>query len=145
MKTELLLRKHGGTLRPDGDASWEMFDRIPNNASIVVTVRHARNADHLKKYWATAAAVADADPEFADREDADHWVRMSIPGMRDEYRIGPGDRVGVRLKSIALDEMDQGEFSRFYDRAIELWAMRIGMDPEQLLTEARSRTTSGRP
>lgn len=139
MKREMLMKKVGGALRPDGDQSWEVFETVRASKSVLVTVHQPRNPDHLKKYWAVCAAVADADPGFDDREDADHWVRVSIPWMRKEYRLGDG-RVSVRPKSIALGAMDQEEFERFYERAIALWSERLGMDAEQLRDEANSRT-----
>jgi hypothetical protein len=113
------------------------MDRIADGSSVVITIRKSRNLDHLKKYWVICAAAAAADHEWDDREDADHWVRVSIPWMREQYRLGP-TRIGIRLKSISVDEMDQAEFDKFYERAVELLSMRVGTDVEQLSKEARN-------
>ena len=142
MKTELLMRKACGSLTPDGRESWEVFDKLPANKSVLVSVKTSRNPDHLRKYWAICAAVADADPEFDDREDADHWVRIQIPWMRREYvvkSLAGEQQLIVRPKSISMASMTQEEFSRFYDRALELWAEKIGMDPDDLGREANER------
>jgi hypothetical protein len=106
MKSEMILRRDGGTLRPDGDESWEVMDKIAHGASVVVTVRKSRNVEQLRLYWVMCAFVADFDPEFTDRNDVDTWLRMSVPWMREELTLGDG-RVRVKLRSISIDEMEQ--------------------------------------
>ena len=138
MKREMLMRKVGASLKPDGDASWDVFDTIRSSKSVVVTVRQPRNPDHLKKYWAVATAVADAYDGFEDKDDADHYVRINIPWMRKEYRLRD-DRLAIRPLSIGIESMDQLTFNDFYDRALKLWAELIGMDPEDLRREGRER------
>jgi hypothetical protein len=138
MKSEMILRRDGGTLRPDGDESWEVMDKIPHGSTVVVTVRKSRNPDHLKKYWALCAFAARFDTEYDDRHDIDEWLRLSVPWMRDEITLGDG-RVRVKTKSISIDEMEQIEFDRFYERAVELLSMRLGKDIEQALREEQPR------
>jgi hypothetical protein len=139
MKSEMILRKEGGSLHPVGDPddmSWKVFDRIPNHTTVVVTVHKSRNIEHLAKYWVLCRFVADFDAEFDEQTDVDNWLRLSIPWMREEYELGDG-KVRVKLKSISIDEMDQTEFELFYDRAVELLSARIGRDVEEALREQR--------
>jgi hypothetical protein len=141
MKSEMIMRRVGGSLRPEGepdDRSWNVFDRIPNDSTVVVTVRKSRNPQHLAKYWVLCGFVARFDKEYDHQEDIDDWLRLSIPWMREEIVLGDG-RVRVKTKSINLDEMEQLEFDRFYERAVELLSMRLGRDVEQALREEQPR------
>ena len=133
MKSEMIMRKVAGSLRPEGepdDRSWDVFDRIPNGSTVVVTVRKSRNPEHLAKYWVLLRFVADFDPEYDHPEDLDDWLRMSIPWMRDEYVLSDG-KVRVKTKSIGMDQMEQLEFDKYYERVCELLSERIGRDVEQ--------------
>ncbi len=127
----------GRCLRPFGDCAVEDFEKVRRGKPVVITIEEVRNPEHLRKYWALATAVANFDPEFEDRYDADFWARSHMPWMLREFILDDG-RVAVRLKSIALEKMSQAAFGRFYDRALHLWTQRLGTDPETLLehTEA---------
>lgn len=128
---KVVMKRVGGALVPDGDEAWEALNKIVQHHRVVVSIHKSRNPDGLKKYWALCSRVADADPGFDDREDADHYARTMIPWMRKEY-VAENGRVTVRPRSIAMDEMGDDEFDKFYKRAVEVFAKRIGMDPTQL-------------
>jgi hypothetical protein len=136
MKSEMVLKRDGGSLRPDGNQSWEIMDKIANGSRVVVTVRKSRNPDALKKYWALCRACAAFHPKYHDADEVDHWVRDSIPWMREEIELGDG-KYRVRHKPINMDEMEDIEFSRFLDAAIEVMSMAIGGDIEQLSLQAK--------
>jgi hypothetical protein len=104
---------------------------------VIVTVHQARNPEHHNKIWAIAAKVADHDDDFLDADDAMDWVKMHIPNMRSIVVMNDG-RTVVRTKSISFASMDQIRFNRFYDRALYLWAEKIGTDPETLLEQAEA-------
>ena len=138
-KMELAMMKDGPCLRPYGDVAWDVFDSIRSSKAVIVTVHQARNPDHHNKIWALAAKVADFDQEFTDAEDAMDWVKEQIPNMHEKRaKVLPGGIIEVRIKtkSISWASMDQIRFNRFYDRALWLWAERIGTDPETLGTQA---------
>jgi hypothetical protein len=131
-KIEISMIRDGGCLRPHGDAEWDAFDAIRTSKPVIVTVHQARNPEHHEKLWALATKIADFDVDFLDAEDAIEWAKMHIPNMRTITIMRDG-RVGVRTKSISYASMDQIAFGRFYDRALYLWAEKIGCDPETLL------------
>lgn len=140
---KMIMVRVGGGLFPDGDAAWETFNKLKQHHGYLVSIQKVRNLEQLKKYWAVARAVADADPAFDDELDADWWVRCSVPWMREEIRID-GERISVRPKSIAIDAMRQDEFDKFFTRAMELWSMRIGVDVEDLRREGERRVNTRR-
>ena len=129
---KLLMMKKQGSLHPITEVDWDEFDNVPFDKPVFVTVRMSRNPEHLKKYWAVASTVADHCDAFDNKEDADWWARMSSPLMRKELTFKDGT-TAWRPLSIALDKMDQGKFSLFYESAIKAWAELIGADPEDLI------------
>jgi len=143
VKRQMVMRRVAGGLFPVGDDAWTVLETIKQQQDVIVSVKTQRNAPLLGLYWALASAVAESDPGFDDREDADHWVRMQIPWMRSEYSSENG-KVTARPRSIAEDEMPQEEFSRFFDRASELWAERLNTSVEDLLAESRLRAAARR-
>jgi hypothetical protein len=140
---KMVCKRVGGALVPDGDESWDVLNKIVQHHRVVVSIHKSRNPDGLRRYWALCSAVADADPGFDDREDADHYARCSIPWMRKEY-VAENGRVTVRPRSIAMDEMGEGDFDKFYARAVEVFSQRIGMDAAQLMKEAAQRADKRR-
>ena len=133
-KLELTMERDGRCLKPADQFSSEIFDSITTKKPVVVTIHQARNPQHHSKLWALASKVADFDDDFTDAEDAVEWAKMHIPSMRKEIILNDG-RAAIRTKSIAWASMDQLRFERFYDRALYLWAQKIGTDPLTLLEE----------
>ena len=133
-KREILMVRKGFSLVPYGDVANEAFDQIRGSKPVLVTVHQARNPDHHNKLWAVATKVADFCDDFEDAEDAIEWAKIHIPNMR-RYRQRLDGSVVVSTKSISYASMDQIAFNRFYDRAVYLWAEKIGCDPETLLDQ----------
>ena len=132
MKNELLMQKVGNHLVPASDYDAELLDQIQSKRSLLVTVHQERNPAHHRKLWGIAACVARFDPSFKDAEEAVRWVKRQIPNMHNRYIDRDGSLV-IELRSISFGSMDQVSFTNFYDRALWLWAQRIGCDPELLL------------
>ena len=137
---KLVVRKVASSLHPIGDESWQSFDKLKRDRDYVVTVRLTRNAEFLSRYWSVLSVAVDHCDAWDDREDVDHWVRVQIPWMREEYVVEEDGTIVVRLKSIAADEMDEETFERFYTRAMELISAKIGTDIESLAAEAWNRS-----
>ena len=132
-KTEMLMKRDGGVLRPYTDIDHDMFKAIDTKQPVLVTVHQARNPEHHAKFWALATAVANFS-DFVDAEDAVEWAKLHIPNMHKEYTLRDG-RLAIRTKSINFASMDQVKFRNFYDRALWLWSEKIGCDPETLLAQ----------
>ncbi len=129
------MKRDGNCLRPWGKAAIEIFENIRTTRPVAVIVKQARYPEHLAKLWIVAGKVANHDADLGDAEDSVEWAKMHIPSMRN-YRVLLDGTTVVSTKSISYESMDQLAFSRFYDRAIDLWATKIGTDPETLLNEA---------
>jgi Protein of unknown function (DUF1367) len=129
-------------LLPYGDVAWEVFDHIRKANPVLVTVEQPRNPEHHRKLWALARAVANFGDHFLDAEDAVDWVKLHIAGMHRRYRLVRGTPV-IHTKSINFASMDQLEFNKFYDRALELWGILLKCDPEALLEHAKDGVLEG--
>lgn len=129
------MRRDGGCLRPEDRVSWETFDQIRTRKPVVVGVHHARNPEHLRKFWTLASRVADNDPHFVDKDHAVEWCKYRMGCFR-EFEMIDG-RLLVRTDSIAVESMEQLAFNRFYDTALRLWSERLGVDVEDLLIEGQ--------
>lgn len=136
-KLKLCMKRQGGALHPYGQVAWDTFDKIRSLDVVIVTVHQARNPLHHDKFWALATRVANFDRDFDDADEAVRWVKRQIPGMHRRY-VEKDGTVSIELGSIAFESMDQLAFNEFYDRALHLWAGRIGCDPETLSTEAEA-------
>jgi hypothetical protein len=134
-KLKLTMVRDGMVLRPFGNFSCLQFEKIKTLKQVIVTVHQARNPEHHNKFWAIAAKVADFDRDFEDADDAVRWVKRQIPGMHRKYKERDGTLI-LELESISVESMDQIAFEQFYERALALWAERIGCDPEALLEAA---------
>lgn len=137
-KVEIVMKKTASGLTPYGDSEWEKFDTIRTTKPVIVSVHQARNPEHTAKLWAIATRVANFDPGFEDAEDAIKWVKEQLGLCKRKVTQRRDGTVEIRIEyeSIAEHAMDQITFGRFYDRALFLWAQRIGCDPEQLGREA---------
>lgn len=130
---EIVGYRDGGVLRPWGEASWNDFDRVPQNKHVMIDITQRRNVAHHNKMWAIFQRVAECCPGFDDAEDVCEWVKIKLRMVKAYKDWGDG-RIIVRTKSISFASLDQVRFSAFYDRAIWLLSEHIGIDPESLLT-----------
>jgi hypothetical protein len=128
------MRKSGNALLPASNYDQELFDEVQSGRAFLVSIHSARNPGHHRKFWALAASVARFDPHFHNAEEAVRWIKRQIPGLHRRYLDRDGGLV-IELESISFASMDQTRFANFYDRALYLWAERIGCDPETLLQE----------
>jgi len=133
-RREILMVKQNGGLFPASPLDDELLQQV-GKEPVLVTVWQARNADHHRKLWAVATAVANFTDMFDDADHAVEWAKLHIPNMHKQYETLAGRTVTVP-KSISYAAMDQTRFNNFYDRALFLWGQAIKCDPETLLEAA---------
>lgn len=134
MKTEILMVRDGGVLRPYTDIDWDIFKTIEAKKPVLVTLHQPRNPDHHRKLWKLATVVANFDPIFRDAEDVVRWLKRHIPWMHKRYKGRDGSMI-IELESISFASMDQTKFNALYERAMELLTERLGCNPETLLEQ----------
>lgn len=137
---KLIVKKQASSLHPSDQASWDVFDKLPVGKELVCEIKtRGRTAEFLSRYWSILTVAVDHSEAWDDRDDVDHWVRMQIPWMREEYMVEEDGTVIVRLKSISIEEMDTETFDKFYERAMQLISAKIGTDIETIAAEVWAR------
>lgn len=135
MKCQITMRKSNDVLVPASRYAQSEFEKITEHKNLIVTVHQARNPQHHDKLWAIATKVAETDAHFNDAEDAVEWAKLQVKWMIRSWRDDYG-RLIIQTKSIDFASMDQLTFSKFYDRAIQHWSERLGVDAETIEAEA---------
>ena len=118
-------------LIPHGAYSVQQLELIPQDKHVSIELRQPRNPDHLNKYWAILSKAAENDPELTSADDLHEWIKIRLRMVKG-YKDWNGQIVAV-TKSISVESMDQIKFNNFYDRALDLLADRLGVDPVSLL------------
>lgn len=124
MKKALCIKYMNG-LRPADEAAEQYFAKIADRELVSVQVSRPRNLQFLKKYWVLVSKVWENLPEeskarYPSTDDLDGAIKIAV-GLRTRIQLPNGD-VGFIPGSIAFHNMDEFEFSEFYNRVIDLIA-----------------------
>lgn len=84
-----------------------------------VRIKKPRNGDHHRKFMALVSFVAAHHPTYRDRESLLIELKMRT-GHYDHYVRRASGEVVYIPKSIAFDEMDEGDFIEWSARAREI-------------------------
>lgn len=138
--TRFLARKHLGSLRPVDEAGEEALRKIGQDDVVRVEVRKLRNPSHHRLFWVLMSLVwqqMDHD-EYPTVEDLVARVKIAT-GHRKRIELGNG-MIAFVPQSIAFSNMDQTEFSEFYERVCDLVAAKLlpGIEKEDLKREVET-------
>lgn len=118
MSLPLLMVRSGQLLRPADDLAAEDMLSLKEGKFVLVTATHPRSLPHHRLFFAMIRKIARATPTPLD-EDA----------LRDYITVKAGHVKTIPLAfgktyqapaSIAWDKMDQADFRKFFDRAVEI-------------------------
>ncbi len=125
-----------GHLVPASAYEVEQLDAYSPGSEVFVDITMKRNLLLLKKYWAILDRnVKNAPTPWSTKEEADRALKLACGNYevsRDvdgKWRQWPS--------SIALNEMDEEPFRRYYDLSMAVLARVTGADPEQFLKQYR--------
>lgn len=116
MADTYLVKTIGG-LRPLDDGSRAVFDSYGNGEIVRVKVVKERNPRHHRLFFALLNLVFQNQQKYLSLEALRFAVTVQA-GYVDEITL-TGDRVLFRPKSISFGAMDQIEFKKFYDAALQ--------------------------
>ena len=105
----------------------------PANADVLVQIKQPRNLKHHRKYWGLLRLVVDATGNWPSVDAMHRWLKLELR-MFTPTELVDG-RLVLEWDSIAVESMDQREFSAFYERAIAAIIMETGIDPITLMEE----------
>lgn len=116
---KILMQKHLGSLRPVDSAGEEELQHL-KGGPVMVEIKQPRNANHHRLYWALISIVFRNQERYPTTY-ALHSALKIAAGIRTEIELPNGIK-GYIAGSISFHEMDQAEFSKFYDRVCDLMA-----------------------
>ena len=126
-------------LVPNGLGASDLFDKIPDGASVMVEYIKKRNYENHKRWFAMAKICFDMQEQFDNSEIFRKHLLM-IAGHFDTVIVEHPKTKAITTqywpKSIAFEEMDELEFRRLFKRCISGFLRRfnIGMTDEEFNT-----------
>ena len=128
--------KHIGALRPADDDAESLLRTIAMGECVEVTVHRRRNPRHHRKLFALLKIVVEnTDGRWPNVEALKEDLKMAT-GLF-EKRVSISGKVYFVPQSLSFASMDQAEFSRWYDQAVDVIVTRIipGLDRSELERE----------
>jgi len=122
MAKKALFIKSFGALRPADEHATQYMTKIADRELVSVQVSRPRNLPFLKKYWVLVGKVWDNvdHARYPSTDDMDAAIKIAV-GLRTRIQL-PSGEVGFIPGSIAFHNMDEFEFSDFYERVCNLIA-----------------------
>lgn len=114
---------------PANKATAMEWAALPTNERLRVEIKRDRNSKHNAMYWSLLQYVADAlnhgPGGNATKESVHKWLKLRMGYFKTvELSSADADVAGtpmaIEYESIAFDEMDQTQFSQFFDTALDL-------------------------
>jgi hypothetical protein len=139
MATELIMRRERGILSPATAVDLDGLMALPAGKDLTVRVtRVSRSVRQHRFFWCLLAKVAESHPHYRSAEDLAVYVKTRL-GLVDEVITHHGE-VLVRLKSTSFANMDQGEFTRFMNGALDVLCLDVlpGLDRSSLVAEVEA-------
>ena len=124
----LIMRVAGSGLTPVSQMDAELVDALPRGVDLEVTVKHLkRSLPQLRLYWAILAEIVKATGRFATAQHMSDEIKVCLGYV--EKRVTFTGQPYYRADSIAFENMDAPVFKNYFDRAMELIAREMGIDP----------------
>lgn len=120
-----LVRK-GNSLVAELQSDLERIQAIPNGQRVRVELKQPRNNDRLRLYWRMLSYVREATDCAPTSEYLHSAVKLELD-FGTPVKLQNGMKVLVP-SSIAFDKMDEPEFQKFFDRAVQFLTATYGFD-----------------
>lgn len=128
-----LVKTLSGTFKPAFDSGYELAKKIPVGEIIEYEWKKKRNIKFHRKLFALLNLA------YQNQE-----VYNNIEHMRKDLTVSAGyydlrhDFEGLEIrepKSISFDNMDENEFSEFYNRIVDVIIKWLGIDRQDIVDE----------
>lgn len=118
------MAKVDGSLVPDGDEANIAFEKVPNNKRLMVEVNQPRNTNFHRLFWALCARIGRGIGQDAE------WVERAFKVETDHFDIYEyHGKAHMVLRSIAFQNMDNIQFSEYFERCVQIMYERWKIDP----------------
>ena len=142
--SRVVLERTPAGLTPVSAYDRERLSRYPIGSRLEADLRQPRSGPHHRLYWVVLGIVAQNNEHWKTAEDL-HWAIRVELRMVQEMILLDGS-VALRPRSTSFVEMDQAEFAKFFDDAMEIISTQVipGMDVNALLAEGRRSVSPDR-
>jgi hypothetical protein len=113
----ILVRRPDGSFVAADPVSLEALDSIRPGTQVRAQITQSRNVAHHRLFFGALQVAFEAQDRFPTVEALLDAMKIGL-GLYDTYEIS--GRQFMRVRSISFGAMDQAEFSRFFDRAVDL-------------------------
>lgn len=130
----VLLQKQMGAFRPGNDDAETLLSKLKHGEFVWADVKRGRNLAHHRKLWKMLQIVTDNQTVYPNAEAVCAAFKVAVGHCT--YIDTPLGRCALP-KSIAFASMDQTEFERFYDSAVDYCTTKVipGLDSAALKRE----------
>lgn len=112
---ESWLIREGMSLRPFGRESAELLSKLPHGKPLFAEVRQPRNGKHHRLFWSLCHRIGES--VGSDGDAVAHVLKLRTGHCR-EIRTKRG--VELMPLSISFAKMDQTDFSKFFDKCLDI-------------------------
>ena len=132
------MRRQGLRLLPVSKVDEDALEEIPEHKDLSVTItRHRSNKQH-RFFWAILQKVCENHDVYQRGEQLLLFLKIRL-GYVEEVRFH-GDQVWWVAQSISFNAMDQIEFKKFFDAAMDVITTEIipGLNSQELIEEVEN-------
>lgn len=132
---EINVKRWGSTLIPATPMDEETIRELRDNAEYTVKLKRDRSGKHHRFFWAILKKVVDNHAEYNKPDQLLLWLKVRL-GYVEEVRFHD-DKVWFVAKSTNFSAMEQNEFKKFVDAALDLIISEVilGMNKQELIKE----------
>lgn len=132
-----MVRTRQGTLAPASSFDAERLDAIAIGAQVEVTIKQRRSSPQNRLYWSILSKVVENIEGYPTSDTLHDALKLHL-GYTETFKTITG-KVEWRPISTAFAKMDAQEYRVFFDRAMDVLASMLGVDPLSLLDEGREQ------
>lgn len=117
MATSILLAREGNRLSPIDPTSFELIESMKGGEIVAAEITRPRNLGHHRKFFALVNVVFEAQERYPTRDHLLDAIKIGI-GHYDLVPINKKQTV-IKTRSISFARMDQENFEKFYNKAVD--------------------------
>lgn len=136
-KSFYFVKNHLNQLEANDIEAEEFLSTIKTDEILRGTFTKPRNVKHHRKFWAMIGLVYQNQDKYEVKEVFITEIKLQC-GLFEEH-ITLGGKMVFVPKSISFDEMDQFEFEKFYDKAVNVCLKHFVPGDNQELIDRISR------
>ena len=123
-----LFRKRLQGIFPDNEEGLKLLTKMPQGALCKVEYIKARNYENHKRFFKFIETAFDMQEVYEDPEQLRKAIQMVAGHYEELIIIGKDGEPSVHYipKSIAFDEMDEGEFQELFKKCVNGFLSRYG-------------------